>query len=68
MFIASFASLPTPGLRAFYERKRAKGGRHNAAVMCLTRGCAQLSVTLRNRTPCKTPEPTTDVAKAAWSL
>jgi transposase len=37
MFLAAFASLRTPGSKAFYERKRAEGKRHNAALICLAR-------------------------------
>ena len=37
MFLAAFASLRDPDSRAFYDRKRAEGKRHNAAVICLAR-------------------------------
>ena len=37
MFLAAFASLRTPESKAFYDRKRAKGKRHNAALICLAR-------------------------------
>ena len=37
MFLATFASLRDPASRAFYDRKRAEGKKHNAAVICLAR-------------------------------
>jgi hypothetical protein len=37
MFLAAFASLRSPDSKAFYDRKRAEGKRHNAAVICLAR-------------------------------
>jgi len=37
MFLAAFASLRSPESKAFYDRKRAEGKRHNAALICLAR-------------------------------
>ena len=37
LFLSAFAALKDPLSRAYYERKRAEGKRHNAAVMCLAR-------------------------------
>ncbi|MFI6467855.1 transposase [Streptomyces sp. NPDC050538] len=37
LFPASFASLSSPDSRAYYDRKRGEGKRHNAALICLTR-------------------------------
>jgi transposase len=37
MFLAAFASLRSPDSKAFYDRKRAEGKRHNAAIICLAR-------------------------------
>jgi transposase len=37
MFLAAFASLRSPESKAFYDRKRAEGKRHNAATICLAR-------------------------------
>ena len=37
MFLAAFASLRAPDSKAFYDRKRAEGKRHNAAIICLAR-------------------------------
>jgi transposase len=36
-FLAAFASLRHPPSRAYYDRKRAEGKRHNQAVLCLAR-------------------------------
>ncbi len=37
LFLAAFASLRHPPSRAYYDRKRTEGKRHNDAVMCLAR-------------------------------
>ena len=38
LFIAAFASLHAdPPSRAYYDRKRAEGKTHNAALICLAR-------------------------------
>jgi len=37
LFLSAFASLRAPESRAFYDRKRAEGKKHNAAVICLAR-------------------------------
>ncbi|WP_329085801.1 IS110 family transposase [Actinomadura citrea] len=37
MFLAAFASLSDPLSRAYYDRKRAEGKKHNAALICLAR-------------------------------
>ncbi len=37
MFLAAFAALRDPASKAFYDRKRAEGKRHNAALICLAR-------------------------------
>jgi transposase len=36
-FLAAFASLRHPPSRAYYDRKRAEGKRHNQAILCLAR-------------------------------
>lgn len=36
-FLAAFAALHDPTSRAYYDRKRAQGKRHNAALICLAR-------------------------------
>lgn len=37
LFLSAFASLADPASRAYYDRKRAEGKRHNSALICLTR-------------------------------
>lgn len=37
LFLSAFASLSDPASRAYYDRKRAQGKRHNAALICLAR-------------------------------
>ncbi|MEU6138107.1 IS110 family transposase [Nocardioides sp. NPDC047086] len=36
-FLAAFAALHDPTSRAYYDRKRAQGKKHNAALVCLAR-------------------------------
>ncbi len=36
-FLSAFAALADPTSRAYYDRKRAAGKRHNAALICLAR-------------------------------
>jgi transposase len=36
-FLSAFATLGDPASRAYYDRKRAEGKRHNAALICLAR-------------------------------
>jgi transposase len=51
MFPAAFASLRHPASKAFYDRKRAEGKRHNAALICLARRrCDVILAMLRDRT------------------
>jgi transposase len=52
MFLAAFASLRSPDSKAFYDRKRAEGKRHNAALMCLARRrCNVILAMLRTQQP-----------------
>jgi transposase len=37
LFLAAFAALSDPTSRAYYDRKRAAGKKHNAALICLAR-------------------------------
>lgn len=37
MFLSAFASLNHPPSRAYYDRKRAQGKRHNQAIIALAR-------------------------------
>jgi transposase len=54
MFLAAFASLRDPASRAFYDRKRTEGKRHNAALICLARRrCDVILAILRTRQPCQ---------------
>lgn len=65
MFLAAFASLRSPDSKAFYDRKRAEGKRHNAAVICLARRrCNVILAMLRTRQPYR-PRAATDNALAA---
>lgn len=52
MFLAAFASLRDPASKAFYDRKRAEGKRHNAALICLARRrCDVILAMLRTAQP-----------------
>jgi hypothetical protein len=58
--LSAFASLKDPASRAYYDRKRAAGKRHNAALICLARRRVDvLHAMLRNRTPYETRPPKT---------
>ena len=64
-FLAAFASLSDPTSRTYYERKRAEGQKHNAALICLARRrCDVLYAMLRNGTHYRHPEPTPAPAAA----
>jgi transposase len=64
MFLAAFASLRDPASKAFYDRKRAEGKRHNAALICLARRrCDVILAMLRKREPYQPDR--TQAAKAA---
>ena len=59
MFLAAFAALRDPVSRTYYDRKRAEGKKHNAALICLARRrCDVLYAMLRNGTHYRHPEPT----------
>ncbi len=60
LFLSSFAALRSdPVSRAYYDRKRAEGKKHNAALICLSRRrCDVLFAMLRNQQPYRTPTPT----------
>ena len=52
MFLAAFAALRDPAAKAFYDRKRAEGKRHNAALICLARRrCDVILAMLRTGQP-----------------
>jgi len=49
LFLAAFAAIRTGESKVFYDRKRAEGKRHNAAVICLARRrCDVILAMLRN--------------------
>lgn len=51
MFLSAFASLSHPPSRAYYDRKRAQGKRHNQAIIALARRrCDVLFAMLRDGT------------------
>ena len=66
MFLAAFASLRSPESKAFYDRKRAEGKKHNAAVVCLARRrCDVTLAMLRDGTtyqPAHQPTPLPEAA------
>jgi transposase len=66
MFLAAFASLRSADSRAFYDRKRAEGKRHNAALICLARRrCNVILAMLATRQPYRASQPANDLAEAA---
>ena len=59
LFLSAFASLADPASRAYYDRKRAEGKRHNAALICLARRRVDvLLAMIRTRTTYQPPAPT----------
>jgi transposase len=51
LFLFAFAALHDPDSRAYYDRKRAAGKKHNAALICLARRRVDvLHAMLRNGT------------------
>jgi hypothetical protein len=55
LFLSAFASLADPTSRAYYDRKRAAGKRHNAALICLARRRLDvLFAMLRDKKPYQT--------------
>ena len=66
MFLAAFASLRDPASKAFYDRKRAEGKRHNAARICLARRrCDVILAMLRTGQPYSRARPAPGLAQAA---
>jgi transposase len=64
-FLAAFAALADPTSRTYYDRKRAEGKKHNAALICLARRrCDVLFAMLRNKTIYRHPQPTATPAAA----
>jgi transposase len=65
LFLSAFAALKDPDSRAYYDRKRAEGRRHNAAVICLARRRVDvLFAMLRDRTAYR-PGPAATATKLA---
>lgn len=57
-FLSAFAALKDPLSRAYYDRKRAEGKRHNQALIALARRrCDVLFAMLRDGTLYETPGP-----------
>ena len=51
-FLSAFATLKDPASRFYYDRKRAEGKKHNAALICLARRrCDVIFAMLRDRKP-----------------
>jgi transposase len=66
MFLAAFASLRDPASRTFYNRKRAEGKHHNAALICLARRrCDVILAMLRTGQPYHITRPEPALAQAA---
>jgi transposase len=66
MFLSAFASLRDPASKAFYDRKRAEGKRHNAALICLARRrCDVILAMLRTGQPYTPGRPGTAMREAA---
>ena len=66
MFLAAFAALRDPAAKAFYDRKRAEGKRHNAALICLARRrCDVILAMLRTGQPYQPTRPESELANAA---
>jgi transposase len=64
-FLAAFAALHDPVSRAYYDRKRAEGKKHNAALICLARRrCDVLYAMLRNGTHYRHPQTAPNTAVA----
>ena len=57
-FLSAFAALSDPVSRAYYDRKRAEGKRHNQALIALAcRRCDVLFAMLRDGCLYETPQP-----------
>jgi transposase len=66
MFLAAFASLRAPESKTFYDRKRAEGKRHNAALICLARRrCNVILAMLQTNQPYSPSHRTPQLAEAA---
>ena len=58
LYLSAFASLKHPTSRAYYDRKRAEGKNHTAALLCLARRRTDvLYAMVRDRRPYQHPAP-----------
>ena len=59
LFLAAFvATQHDPDARAYYQRKRTEGKKHNAAVICVARRrCDLILAMLKNQEPYRQPQP-----------
>ena len=58
LYLSAFASLKHPASRAYYDRKRAEGKNHPAALLCLARRRTDvLFAMVRDRRPYRHPAP-----------
>lgn len=58
LFLSAFAALHDPASRAYYDRKRAEGKKHNAALICLARRrCDVIYAMLKSGQPYKDSRP-----------
>lgn len=65
MFLAAYASIRHPDSKTFYDRKRAEGKRHNAALICLARRrCSVILAMLRTQPPHRSQHPEEVLAAA----
>ena len=67
MYLSAFASLRRPESRAYYDRKRAEGKTHHAALICLARRRTNVLYTMLN-SETKYVEPRPQSSPAAWSV
>jgi transposase len=67
MFLSAFASLSDPVSRTYYDKKRAEGKKHNAALICLARRRSDvIYAMLRDKQPYQpTRKATAQAAQAA---
>ncbi len=66
MFLAAFvAAQHDPTAKAYYQRKRSEGKKHNAAIICLARKrCDIILAMLETATPYQ-PQNLNDLTQAA---
>lgn len=66
LYMSAFASLKVPGCRAYYDRKRAEGKNHSAALLCLARRRVDvLYAMVRDRKPYRPELPAAQDATAS---